>query len=293
MTAATALSFTLAPALAQAADTPPAADADAASADAASADAASTDGTNEDAASADAARVLALSDEGAALYERADYRRALEKFIAAYAIGQDPNLLFNMGRCYQQLGDNTVAEEKYRAFIADPGADPAGVERAKALLERLHEPVVGASEAPALVPIAEAPVAPTRDSQPSGEPSTLRSILPWATLGAGVACLTAGTTLYLLGAADHGRVTDSRGYDDPNSVSPLTEARARELVSSGDTKKTLGGVGLGLGGALLATSIVLFVTDPTVAPTAPSGRAAPLGVALGPSGGSLSLIGSF
>jgi hypothetical protein len=246
-------------------------------------------------ASVSEARVLSLSDEGSALYERGEYRRALENFIAAYAIGEDPNLLFNMGRCYQQLGEKDVAEEKYRAFIADPGADPAGIERAKALIDALHEPAPAVIEAPVPVAVAAAPAPAARDDEVAHEPSVLRSVLPWATLGASVACLTAGTTLYLLGAADHGRITGSRGYDDPNGVSPLTEARAHDLVSSGDTKKTLGGIGLGLGGALLATSIVLFVTGPGDAPAAQGARAPRLGLALAPSasGGSIGLLGSF
>lgn len=246
-------------------------------------------------ASESEARVLSLSDEGSALYERGEYRHALEKFIAAFTIGQDPNLLFNMGRCYEQLGEKSAAEEKYRAFIADPGADPAGVERARALIDSLNAPTPVATDAAVLMPVASAAPAPVRDSERADEPSGLRTILPWATLGASVACLTAGTTLYLMGAADHGRITDSRGYDDPNGISPLTEARAHDLVSSGDTKKTLGGIGLGLGGALLATSIVLFVTGESDAPAAHGARDPRLGVTLapGPSGGSVGLIGSF
>jgi hypothetical protein len=240
------------------------------------------------------ARVIELSDEGSALYERGEYRRALEKFIAAYALGQDPNLLFNMGRCYQQLGEVGVAEEKYSAFIADPGADPAGVERAKALLDTLHQPAPSTNEVEALAPVGTGSVAPARDAAPARAVSPLRAILPWATLGASVASLTAGTTLYLMGAADHGRITDSRGYDDPAGVSPLTERRARDLVSSGDSKKTLGAIGLGLGGALLATSVVLFVTGQDDAATA-RGETTGFGLALTPgqSGGALDLFGAF
>jgi hypothetical protein len=240
--------------------------------------------------SANEARALSLSDEGSALYDRGEYSRALEKFIAAYALGQDANLLFNMGRCYQRLGENAVAEEKYRAFIADPRADPAGVERARELLETLHEPAP--SETPAAL---AAPASPERDRAPARRGSTVRAILPWVSLGASVASLTAGTTLYLMGVADHGRITDSRGYEDPNGISPLTEVRARDLVSSGETKKTLGAVGLGLGGALLVTSIVLFITSPGDEPPTNAAVEPSIGVAFapGPRGGSLGLIGSF
>src|SRR5688572_23540599 len=80
-------------------------------------------------AASSAAQALELSEQGSSLYRAGEYRRALEKFIEAYALGKDPNLLFNMGRCYQQIGEAAVAREKYEAFIAAPGADPDGVER--------------------------------------------------------------------------------------------------------------------------------------------------------------------
>src|SRR5690606_3466468 len=47
-------------------------------------------------APADSASVTQLNEEGAALYAARDYRRAIEKFIQAYAIDADPNLLFNI-----------------------------------------------------------------------------------------------------------------------------------------------------------------------------------------------------
>jgi Tfp pilus assembly protein PilF len=226
------------------------------------------------------ARVLALSEEGSALYETGQYRRALEKFITAYAIGEDANLLFNMGRCYQQLGENDVAEEKYQAFIADPGADPAGVERARALLRSLSEPATSArvADSDASGPATLAP-ASAHATSAAHDPSSPR-VLPWVALGTGVAFVAAGTTLYLLGAHDHDQVTGARGFDDPSAVSPLTEARARDLVSSGDTKKT---------------SVLLFVTG-TPAATATSGDAGAdvqLSLTTARRGGSVSVQGRF
>ena len=64
---------------------------------------------------ADAARVTELNEAGARFYREKNYRRAIEKFIEAYAIDRDPNLLFNIARCYEELGDTRAAIEKYTA----------------------------------------------------------------------------------------------------------------------------------------------------------------------------------
>ncbi|MEI9952720.1 MAG: hypothetical protein WDO74_27995 [Pseudomonadota bacterium] len=94
----------------------------------------------------------------------------------------------------------------------------------------------------------------------AGASSSSRGPLPWLTLGAGVVIAGVGGTLYALGAHDHAQVTNSPGYGDPSLVSAMTRAEAQSYVDSGTTKKVVGGIGLGLGGALIATSVVLFVT---------------------------------
>src|SRR5512147_1101856 len=73
-----------------------------------------------------AERVVELNEQGNALYASGDYRRAAELFLQAHAIDEDPNLLFNIGSCYEALGDIDAALEKYRAFLASPDADPEG-----------------------------------------------------------------------------------------------------------------------------------------------------------------------
>jgi tetratricopeptide (TPR) repeat protein len=203
-------------------------------------------------AAAGAADALQLSEQGSSLYRAGEYRRALEKFIEAYAIGKDPNLLFNMGRCYQQIGEAAVAREKYEAFIAAPGADPDGVERARAFLRELARPPAESAAEPATpAPVAAAPA----ESTPSPP------VWPWVTLGAGVALAGTGAVLYALGASDHSELTEAPGYGDRNAVVPFSERRARDLVAAGDTKKLWGGVTLGVGGALLATSLVWLLVD--------------------------------
>lgn len=207
------------------------------------------------------ARIADLNEAGSKHYEDRNYRLAIEKFIEAYAIDHDPNLLFNIARCYEELGEVEAAIEKYEAFVDAKGADAEGRVRAQASLralralrlERLHQPDAGEKTAQDA----------SRDAEPASASSAAGSpgILPWAALGAGVVMTGTGTVLYLLGSSDHDRVTGAPGFDEPSGVHPMTRAEADALVTSGNTKKLMGGVGIGLGGALLGASIALFLTS--------------------------------
>jgi tetratricopeptide (TPR) repeat protein len=212
------------------------------------------------------ARLTELNEAGAKLYRERNYRRAIEKFIEAYALDHDPNLLFNVARCYEELGDTTAAIEKYTAYINAPGADASGRVRAEQSLRALRElqrraasdaktakPAPPTSEPPAATAAADA-AAP---SDGSGTPT--QTILAWSALGAGALVAGVSATVFYLGMRDHDRVTGAPGYGDPAAAHPLTMAEARDLIDSGDRKKLTGGIGLALGGALVATSVALFL----------------------------------
>jgi hypothetical protein len=223
-------------------------------------------GAAEPGADDESARVAELNESGAKHYADRSYRRAIEKFIEAYAIDHDPNLLFNIARCYEELGETDAAIEKYRAFVAAPGADTDGRLRAQESLKALEKlraegPAPSARDTEgSTTPAAAPPAEPGAAGEPSG------SVLPWVALGAGVVAAGLGTTFYVLGVRDHDRVTNAPGYGDASGVHPMTEREARSLVASGDTKKVVGGIGLGLGGALVATGAVLFLSGNKGAP---------------------------
>lgn len=244
-------------------------------------------------AASNQASVAQLNEEGAAFYAARDYRHAIEKFIQAYAIDSDPNLLFNIARCYEELGENEAAIEKYEQFLKTPGADAKGRQRARESLTALREALAaGASGGPAASSSAAAPPSerssaasePAVDAAPSG-PSPWR----WVVLGGSVLSAAVGTTFYVMGASDHSEVTDARGYDDPTQVASLTQKQAQELVDSGDSKKLIGGISLGLAGALATTYVVMLVMqDEPEATEAPS-----LALDWSPSGTSLTWQGRF
>jgi tetratricopeptide (TPR) repeat protein len=239
---------------------------------------------------ANAASVEQLNEEGAALYGARDYRRAIEKFIQAYAIDSDPNLLFNIARCYEELGEVDAAIEKYEAFLKTPGADARGRQRARESLRMLKDsknvahPTQAAAGSQAAAPEPQ----PT-DNGNTGDSAGGTSALPWLTLGGSVVFAAVGTTFYVLGADDHAQITDAAGFDDPDGVSPMTRRQADDLVSSGNSKKLVGGIGLGLAGALAVTYVALILGE-DVEEDEPS-----LGLSVSPgrSGAAVSVQGSF
>jgi len=208
-------------------------------------------------------RIAELNESGARAYAERNYRTAIEKFVEAYAIDHDPNLLFNIARCYEKLGDLDAAIEKYQAFVAAPGADTEGRIKAKESIAELEHLRNQGGVSP------RDPAAPTGEAAPAsaaGEASSSSfNVWPWVTLGAGVVVAGVGGAFYALGANDHAQVTDAAGYGDPSVVYPMTRAEAQDYVDSGNTKKLIGGISLGVGGALIATGVVLLVTGKSAA----------------------------
>jgi tetratricopeptide (TPR) repeat protein len=253
--------------------------------------------TKANAAASSPTSVAQLNEEGAALYAARDYRRAIEKFIQAYAVDTDPNLLFNIARCYEELGDVDAAIEKYETFLKTPGADTRGRQRARESLAALRQARDNgsAAEVPATHPkssaLAEAEETPAPSDAEAGDHGRA---LPWVVLGGAGLFAAVGTTFYLLGASDHSKVTDARGYGDGGAVASMTRRRADDLVSSGDTKKLIGGVSFGLAGALAATYVVLLVSADDESPAEPAPTPS-LGFSLAPSSDGTSLLvqGSF
>jgi hypothetical protein len=243
-------------------------------------------------AAASQTNVAQLNEEGAALYAARDYRHAIEKFIQAYAVDSDPNLLFNIARCYEELGETDAAIEKYEAFLKTPGADARGRQRARESLAALRE----AAEASRQNAAAPSAGVPSRESSvaASSEPSQADaprgpSYLPWVVLGGSVAAAAVGTTFYLMGVSDHNKVENAPGFGDPTAVTGLTQHQAQDLVDSGKSKKLIGGISFGVAGALAATYVVLLITDDR--PSASEGPS--LALDWSPRGPSFSVQGSF
>ena len=100
------------------------------------------------------------------LFSHARYREALGEFDKAYQLAPIPDLLFNIGRCHELLGDTREAAASYRRYLA---AKPDAEDRAE-LSAHLAQLEGKTSEPPAVVvaPVpATPPVEPTAVNAPS------------------------------------------------------------------------------------------------------------------------------
>lgn len=75
---------------------------------------------------------------GQKLYKQARYAEAISKFEEAYAVRPHPVIYFNIGKCYEQMGDTAKALRNYRDYLrlSPDAGDKETVSDAIANLER-------------------------------------------------------------------------------------------------------------------------------------------------------------
>jgi tetratricopeptide (TPR) repeat protein len=206
------------------------------------------------------ARSTSMAEQGTTLYRAHDYRAAIEKFIQAYAFDPDPNLLYNVAKCYESLGDRPSAINKYEEFLGKPGGDIDGRKRAEEAIKTLKAPPPGSTPASTAAKPAEPSLPAARPGDAPAAHARL-AVPAWIALGVGVAAAVTGTVFYAMGASDHANVTGAAGYGSMTQVASLTQVQAQAYADSGTEKKTIGVIGWGVGGAAVVTSAVLFLLD--------------------------------
>jgi hypothetical protein len=225
-------------------------------------------------------QVQKLANQGTRLFKASEYSKARRKFEQAYELHPDPNLLYNIARCHEEAGELDLAIDKLGKYLAESDADPAV--RRKAIkrlgkLQRLRsrmeaklsdrstippvqEPTAGSAKTNQegrLVPPAAKPTASHKSPADAGISNW--KLWKWSTLGVGAASAIGGGIVFSLGEADHRKVFNAQRKEP---VTSMTQAKARDLVDSGNRKKTFGYIGMGTGGAILVGSLVLFLLEP-------------------------------
>jgi hypothetical protein len=74
---------------------------------------------------------------------RGEWRKALEAWKAAYSADVNAEYLIGIGDCYVHLGNNEEARKNYNAYLADPLALPANVEKVKIKIAALDSSAGG------------------------------------------------------------------------------------------------------------------------------------------------------
>lgn len=210
--------------------------------------------------------------EGIALYKNSQYREAIAKFEKAHAIFPDPNLLYNMGRAYELLGELEPALAEFERCMASADLPPELKTKAQARIASIQSAQKEAELAKAEAERNQAKSLDKKDAQASaGEQEEKRRSNPapeesgsvlkttgWITAAGSVGLLGAGGVFYFLGASDHGDLEDAM---NDGGVGTLTRVEAEALAKDGEDRKTLGVILMASGGALALTSALCFLLD--------------------------------
>lgn len=208
-----------------------------------------------------------LYAEGASYFNQGRYNEALEKFRQAHALVPEPNLLFNIGRCYEATGQLEKAVEAYAECARSQNVTDATRQRAEARATALRD-VIDKTRTQSTAPDGAATRAETGQTAPgvgsavtTAPQVTTSPYSPWTwiALATGITLATAGAIFATLGQKDHDDIISLDGYDNQNATLNMTRKEALDLSDSGDLKKTIGFSLMGVGAAALVTSTVLFI----------------------------------
>ncbi len=189
--------------------------------------------------------VQKLTDEGLTAYQARDYRKANERFQHAYAVDPDPNLLYNIAKCFEALGDKQTAIEKYELFINSPGADSSGRVKAQDAVKVLRSspaPASGGSPSDAAPPGGPPPAS-------SGH-SAVPAIVAFSVGGVGIAIGS------IFGVSALGKRADL----DSACANRLCPPKSKDDITSLKTTSTISTIGFIVGGVGVATGgLLLFL----------------------------------
>lgn len=229
-------------------------------------DAASSKDTSEapsEANDTDARRAAELVQQGAAAYQAKDLERAITLFEEAYELDPKPNLVFNIGRVYEELGDLNRAIEFYSRFTVQKGirleTRKLAAERIRVLRDILSQSQsADDAQAPAAATASESPP-PAQLTTPSAYPPEDRPeptpvdrgrnlrIAGYSLLGVG---LGAGAAALGFGISGLTNEKEAQRQCAPLCRESEVETIHQQLIAA----DVLGAVS----GAFLATSVVLL-----------------------------------
>jgi hypothetical protein len=229
----------------------------------------------------------------------AEYRAAVDEYVAAVKVSGSPSLLYNLAQTYRAAGDYPKAIDQYRLFLARgvPGeplrnlvechiaAMTAELDRAASTAPpRGPAPL---EDAPPVEPTAPAPSptsAPAVALEPPDAPAPMAPA-PWHADGAGwaiagVGAVAAGVGGYLL--------LDARSLRADADAEPRDDVRS-DLDAKADSRQTWGAVTTAAGVAVLAVGIVKLA----ITPGTPRDSRPRAGVSLVIKPGTVALGGTF
>jgi len=220
----------------------------------------------------DRKRAAELATESAKHYKRGEFEVSVALLRKAYAYYPEPNLLYNLARALEGMGDKRGAVDQYTLYLSKAKRvdDRGAIERRVALLEReLAEKSAVASEGrePQRQPQPQAEVKPQVEAQTVAQPEpanpsleaplldpfaqpppekvTPPSKLPLIPIGVGAAVIGAGVSFGL----------HARDYEEQARNEPIGLDAAEDHAHAVDNAR-IANIMFVTGGAVLAAGIV-------------------------------------
>lgn len=184
---------------------------------------------------------------GDKLYTVGNYRQALVEFEKAYELAPRPELLFNLARCHEVLGDLERAVATYQGYL-DKKPDARNRDTVKARIKNLQQRI--AARPPARSQSAQSQQATAATEPP---PSRWKRTAGWITAGVGAAALVTGV---VFGGLAQGK---SDAFDD--NLTTLNYNELDAIDADGQRFETIQIVTLAVGGAALAAGGGLLLWD--------------------------------
>jgi tetratricopeptide (TPR) repeat protein len=161
--------------------------------------------------------------KAAEAYDRGDYDTAVELFKKAYELRQVSNILYNIGRIYEDAGDIDSAIEYYDKFVVAPNVEQTSRKDALERLTTLRE-VKRMQEGDTEVAETETEVTPAAP-QPAPKSNTGRTV-GWVFLGVGGASLVGSGVFALLTQAKFNEFEDATSLQDRRDASSAGKTNA-------------------------------------------------------------------
>lgn len=224
------------------------------------------------AAEAQPATAMLRYENGTRLYGMQRFVEAAHEFEAAYALSQQAELLFNLGRAWEDAGELERALDAFVRFEA-AGAPRYDLAQLRARIARLRGQLAAARPIPAAPPSPAARVVVPPSPPPSPAPRPGAPVGPIVLMSVGGAALLATIPLWASARST---------YDDLVVVCPMGSC---PTVFEGDARRAArfavaGDVLLGVGAASLAAGVTWLLLDRQRTP-AEGARRATLGCAAG------------
>lgn len=196
----------------------------------------------------------ALEVSGQRHYELAEYAAAIADFKEAFRISDRPELLFDIAQSYRLAGDCKQAQTFYRTYLRRV-PDAANADKVKARITEMDacpaKPVADSTDTSTTTTTAI--VTPP----PPPPPHRVRTWKTWA----GLASISAGAVGIGVGAMFAVRGSNKTDELRDACATSCTGTAARDLEAQGRAANRNAAIGFAVGGALVATGVVLVILD--------------------------------